>query len=89
MKIITNKFIFTALFTVSVVFTFSQRHQADSLTTIVTAMEKSNVYEASYTIGYAGTVSKQYQRFEQLAALATEQQLLTTEFALQLLWKSI
>ena len=35
----------------------------------------SNIYEMSYTVGYAGTISKQYLRFKQLLQLATSKQL--------------
>lgn len=42
---------------------------------MVTAIANRNVYEVSYTVGFAGTVLKQYLRFKQLLSLATEQQL--------------
>lgn len=44
-------------------FTFGQKQKTDSFTTVVREMANSNIYEVSYTVGYAGTISKQYQRF--------------------------
>lgn len=49
----------------------AQQQQHDSLTLIVSEIESSNVYEMSYTVGYAGKVSKQYLRFKQLLQLAS------------------
>jgi hypothetical protein len=77
MQCIRKKFFLATLFAISISFSFGPQRQADSLTMIVTAIARSNVYEASYTVGYRGVVSKQYLRFEQLMNLATEQQLLT------------
>jgi hypothetical protein len=74
---VTKKHFLIALFTAITVSTFGQQHKADSLTALVNEMARSNVYETSYTVGYAGTVSKQYERFQQLVAFATEQQLLS------------
>jgi hypothetical protein len=71
-----KKFFFIILFTTLTSISFGQGRQADSLAKLVTEMARHNVYEASYTVGYGGVVSKQYQRFEALTALATEQQLL-------------
>jgi hypothetical protein len=77
MQCIRKALFFICLSTASTVSTFAQQGQEDSLTLIVSAMAKSNIYEASYTVGFTGTVSKQFQRFEQLTALATDEQLLT------------
>ena len=57
--------------------TSAQELPKDSLTALISDMACSNVYEASYTVGFTGEVSKQIQRFERLTTLATEQQLLT------------
>jgi hypothetical protein len=76
MQCIRKKFFLATLFALSIGFSFGQQRQEDSLTMIVAAIARSNVYEASYTVGYRGMVSKQYQRFEQLIDLATEKQLL-------------
>ena len=45
------------------------------LTSTVNEIAKHNIYETTNTVGYAGIVSKQYQRFELLTSLATEEQL--------------
>lgn len=38
-------------------------------------MDSTNVYEMSYTIGYAGNISKQYLHFEKLLKLASSKEL--------------
>jgi hypothetical protein len=48
----------------------------ERLLKIVDEMSQSNVYEMSYTVGFAGSLSKQYERFNQLVASATSEQLL-------------
>ena len=55
---------------------FGQKQQPDSVAHVVNAIANSNIYETTYTVGYAGTISKQYQRAQLLASLATEKQLL-------------
>lgn len=67
---------FVMLLLVTGTLSFGQKPNSDSLATIVKAIAKSNIYEVSYTVGYAGTISKQYQRFEQLLSLATQEQLM-------------
>ena len=63
------------LFSATSTFCFGQKETNDSLNTVVTAIAVHDVYEASYTVGFAGTVSKQYLLFKQLLSLATDQQL--------------
>ncbi len=75
MQTITRTIILLTLFSVATLFCFGQKQKNDSLKAVVTTMSNSDVYEVSYTVGYAGTVSKQYLRFKQLLSLATEQQL--------------
>ena len=75
MQTISKTVILMALFFVTSLFCFGQKQTNDSLKAVVTAIANSNVYEVSYTVGFAGTVSKQYLRFKQLLSLATEQQL--------------
>ena len=55
---------------------FGQKQKVDSLAPILKAMAINNVYEVSTTVGYAGSVSKQYLRFEKLLSLATIKQLI-------------
>lgn len=64
------------VFTITTAFTFGQKQKHDSLSKVVNAIAESNIYEISYTVGYAGTISRQYQRSQLLSSLATEQQLL-------------
>ena len=53
----------------------------ESLEKVVQEIAISNIYEVSYTVGFAGSVSEQYLRFNKLLSLATEQQL--TDMAAQ------
>lgn len=76
MQFIRKTLFIITLSTASTILSFGQQRQADSLTALVTAMAHSNIYESSYAVGFAGSVSKQFQRYEQLKALATDQQLL-------------
>ncbi len=50
--------------------------ETNLLNSTVTEMARHNIYETSKTIGYANVVSSQYQRFELLIRLATEQELI-------------
>lgn len=75
MRTITNRILFLTLFSVTTLFCFGQKETNHSMKRIVSAMAKNDVYEVSYTVGFAGSVSKQYLRFKQLLSLATEQQL--------------
>jgi hypothetical protein len=76
MEFIKKAFFFISLFTASAVFAFSQQHHPDLVKDLVSAMAHSNMYEVSHTVGFTGEPSKQYQRYEQLTALATKQELL-------------
>jgi len=76
MQTTKKAFFLITLFIMTGIFSFGQRQSNDSLTTVIKAIANSNIYEVSYTVGYAGSISKQYQRFEQLLSLATEEQLL-------------
>jgi len=58
------------------IITSAQSKTIDSVHAIVQAIAKGNVYEKSYTVGYAGSISKQHERFEQLLAVATAPELL-------------
>ena len=72
-------FLKTAIFIFSLQFIIAsasaQQQYNDTLTFLVSEMESSNIYETSYTVGYAGTISKQYLRFKQLLKLASDKQL--------------
>jgi hypothetical protein len=76
MEFIRKAFFFISLFTASAVFAFGQKHHSSIVKDLVSAMAHSNMYEVSHTVGFTGESSKQYQRYEQLTALATEQELL-------------
>ena len=69
----TTFFIFSLQFIIASV--SGQQKYNDSLILIISEIENSNIYEMSYTVGYAGTISKQYLRFKQLLQLATGKQL--------------
>jgi hypothetical protein len=58
-----------------------QKQSDDPLQTVIQEIARQDVYEVSRTVGFAGALSKQYQRFQQLSSLATEQQL--TELAVR------
>lgn len=68
-------FLFTLLIMTGIS-SFGQRQSDDSLATVVKAIANNNVYEVSLTVGYAGTVSEQLQRFDLLLSLATSDQLM-------------
>lgn len=76
MQTIRKAIVLITLLSVTGTFSFAQRQKDDSLNSVVKAMANSNIYEVSYTVGYAGSVSKQYLRFEQILTLATVQQLI-------------
>ncbi len=57
-------------------FGFSQDLKSDSAVLIIKEMAESDIYEVSYSIGYFGSLSLQYQRFEKLLSLASQQQLI-------------
>ena len=76
MHTIQKLIILTILSLVTGNISFGQKPKNDSVAIIVTGIANTNIYEVSSTVGYAGSLSKQYQRFEGLSSLATEQQLL-------------
>src|SRR5689334_19165535 len=75
MKVYKNQ-ILILFFTIATAVAFGQKQQPDSVAHVVNAIANSNIYEITYTVGYTGTISKQYERAQLLASLATEQQLL-------------
>ena len=74
-------FLFFCLYFFTAFASAQQQQQNDSLAIIVSEIESSNIYETSYTVGYGGTVSRQYLCFKQLSQLATENYL--SELALK------
>ncbi len=64
------------LLILTVIVSFAQSQGIDSLNTVLKAMAKNNIYEVSFTVGFSGTISEQYQHFKQLLSLATSEQLL-------------
>lgn len=75
METISKIVLLQILLSATTVCCFGQKQTNDCLKAVVTAIANSNVYEVSYTVGFAGTVSKQYLRFKQLLSIATDQQL--------------
>ncbi len=65
---------FSILFMLTAFISFGQK--PNLLESTVNEMAKYNIYETTNTVGYANVVSKQYQRFELLINLATEEQLI-------------
>src|SRR5690349_20975267 len=75
MQTILKTVLLLALFSVAALFYFRQQQAKGPLKAIVTAIATRNVYEISYMVGFAGTVSEQYLHFKQLLSTATDQQL--------------
>jgi hypothetical protein len=67
--------IFLAILCLPVFATAMAQQKNNALKGLLKAIAHANTYESGYTIGYAGSVSKQYQRFGQLRQLATGRQL--------------
>ena len=70
-----STFLFTLLIIIGIS-SFGQRQNNDSLATVVKEIANNNVYEVSYTVGIAGAISQQLQRFDLLLSLSTNEQLL-------------
>ena len=68
-------FLLLAGFFLSISFLQAQKLNITALPMVVNGMAAHNVYE-SETVGIANAVSKQFQRYLQLIAIATEEQLL-------------
>lgn len=81
MQKIKTTILLLTLFTGTALLSFGQKQRNDSLEKVVQGITISNIYEVSYTVGFAGSVSKQYLRFNKLLSLATEKQL--TDMAAQ------
>jgi hypothetical protein len=64
MQTLKKTIVLFTLLSVTITFLFGQKQKNDSLTSLLKAMASSNIYEVSYTAGYAGSVSNQYLRFE-------------------------
>jgi hypothetical protein len=62
------------LFLLAAVISFAQK--PNLLNSTVNEIARYNIYETTNTVGYANVVSKQYQRFELLVSLATEEKLI-------------
>ena len=79
MKKINRILLFSVMLLTSHI-TFGQLAENDSVNLIVAEMDSSNVYETSYTVGYAGSISKQYLRMEKLSGIISNNKL--TDLAL-------
>ena len=55
---------------------FAQKENTKTLSKTIKEIAAFNIYETSCTVGYAGTASSQYQRFNLLTSLATTPQLI-------------
>ena len=55
---------------------FAQKENTNTLSNAIKEIAHFNVYETTCNVGYAGTTSSQYQRFNLLTSLATTQQLI-------------
>ena len=55
---------------------FGQQSSADSTAILVQKMAAHNIYELSSSVGFTGKLSTQYQLFERLAVIATNERLL-------------
>jgi hypothetical protein len=64
---------FSILLMLTTFISFGQK--PNLLNSTVNEIAKYNIYETTNTVGYANVISKQYQRFELLISLATEEQL--------------
>ena len=64
---------FSILLMLTAFISFGQK--PNLLNSTVNEIAKYNIYETTNTVGYANVISKQYQRFELLISLATEEQL--------------
>lgn len=78
---ITKLFFTFLLLTFITINGFTQINKiANSIDSIVAEIDSSNVYELTYTVGYTGTISKQYLRLQKLSEMASEKEL--TDLAL-------
>jgi hypothetical protein len=68
-------FVLPAIFSIMVLSGYAQQQADTPLKTVIQEMADQDLYETSRTVGFAGSVSKQYQRFQQFVSLATEKQL--------------
>lgn len=74
---IIHKATFLVTFSLAIgAFSFGQKPKSDSVAILARAIANSDIYEVGYTVGYSGSISQQYQRFQRLVFLATEQQLI-------------
>jgi hypothetical protein len=72
-----NKRAFTiTVFIFSSLTAFCQQSEQDSVHAIIKEMAAYNQYEVTYSVGFAGAFSKQYQRFEKLISIASPSQLI-------------
>ena len=55
---------------------FAQKENTNTLSNAIKEIAHFNVYETTCNVGYAGSASSQYQRFNLLTSLATTQQLI-------------
>lgn len=76
MQVLRKMFLLSSFLIAARIYSFGHGQKKDSFKEVIEAMAEGNVYEASYTVGYAGTISRQYQRFEKILLLATDQQLI-------------
>jgi hypothetical protein len=74
-----KSFFLPIIFLLLVLSGYAQKQADTPLKTAIQEMADHDLYETSRTVGFAGTASKQYQRFQQFLSVATEQQL--TELA--------
>jgi hypothetical protein len=67
-----KSFFLPAVFSILVLSGYAQKQADYPVKTAIQEMADQNLYETSRTVGFAGTESKQYQRFQQLMSLPTD-----------------
>lgn len=72
LKLLLLSFLLLTIVTIAI----GQEVRFNVLHTVVDEIASANVYETSYTVGYAGSLSNQYARYKQLLSLANDQQLI-------------
>lgn len=72
---IKTGFLITAIFFAIAGNASAQQIPSDSLQVLLAEMAKSNVYETSAFVGFAGSVSLQNQRYERMKEIASQEEL--------------
>lgn len=70
-----KNFMFALILILGVMYARGQIKKGNAIDSITKELAANNIYERSYTVGYAGSASRQLELFQKLRSIASEKEL--------------